>query len=482
MKAAVLAACVLYASAVSAQTIHNGEKVGKLSYASPAEWPNIDDQGHWVPGNGSPAVDPPNTLTHDMAHTHVGIKAPIYAELNGPVSVTVPLKMFHTKGKMTLVWAFYAGPCGQQPIGIHLDKTLPLVGDPNGLVTMTGTMTIDPNAGLNVCVPKHGWFQVIVAARTDYDNHDRLDVQNVTPYFSMVDPTKPEPASGEATIPSLTSKTSAAAHNSTTVNVYGTQLVEFREMVPMFAPLTKPTTFHNFSYAYGFDHNLPKGSYELNLDPDLHMGLPGTALTFKASVNAAGSENFDLIDPVAAAISPAPTGYAPGVHKLLAAWVQPTGTAPIAAATGGMIAPNLLLKTLIAFDIKVDPSPTQVPVCTETAAANYGGPAPCEPIPLPGPMRFTALSPEDNFTLPIAQLKTTGVDLSVTAADDSGIRNCTWQWGATVGQPATRVGNSFSIHIVAPSTATPGTRPWSFTCTANDGEVATTPIMHVIGS
>jgi hypothetical protein len=386
MKRTALALSFVALSALSpgAQSlvVHNGASVGKTIYNGPSEWPMLDAQTHWVPADGSPAIDPPNTLTHDMGHTHVGVKGPLYAELNGPVTETVSFKLFHTKGKIAMVWAFFAGPCGQQPIGVRLDKALPLVGDPNGLVTMTGTLTFDPNNGLGVCLPKHGWFSVLVNARTIVDNKDQYDTTNTMSYYSTIDLTKPEAPLNEAGIALSAKSQNVSSHASTVVNVYGIQLVEFREMVPIFVPLTKPTTLHNISYAYGYDHNLPFGQYELDLDPDLHMGVPGTPLSFKANAATGGTENFDVIDPAVLNNSTAPMGYAPGFHKLLFAWVQPTGTAPIAAATGGTIAPNILLKTLLAFDVQVVPT-GQPAVCMDTTATNFGDPLPCTYPPPP---------------------------------------------------------------------------------------------------
>jgi len=381
----LLVLLLLCPALASAQPIHNYP--GKSAYASPAEWPAIDAQCHWVPGDGSPAIDPPNTLTHDMAHTHVAVKAPIYAELKGPITVSVPIKLFHTAGKITDVWALFAGPCGQQSIGISLDKPLPLVGDPNGLVTATGTMTFDPNKGLGVCLPKHGWFSVLVNVRTIYTNKDQLDVTNTTSYYSTIDLTQPEAPLNEAGIAVSGKCQNVSSHSSTVNNVYGIQLVEFRKLLPLLTPITKAVTIENFSYAYGYDHALPTGSYELDLDPDLHMGLAGKPLTFKANAATGGTFNQDVIDPWVLAASTAPMGYPAKTHKLLFAWVQPTGTAPIIGHDGGTIAPNVLLKTLIAFDVVADPGGTPPPqLCTDPTATNNGGPLPCiYPTPPPPP-------------------------------------------------------------------------------------------------
>ncbi len=122
---------------LGAQTLHGYP--GKAAYASPAEWPFIDGQCHWVPGDGSPTVDPPNTLTHNIAHAHVGLKAPVWSEAGlMPITVADTLKLFHADGGTYGLGAVMQG--GANALGIDVQMNpFPLVGDPAGLVVATGS-------------------------------------------------------------------------------------------------------------------------------------------------------------------------------------------------------------------------------------------------------------------------------------------------------------------------------------------------------
>src|SRR5262249_10355106 len=105
---------------------------------SPADWKCFDSQTHRVPGDGGITPDPPNTLDHDLSHTHVGVCTPHGAVLDGTFSVTsvVQLKTFHLAGTITDLVIYFDGPCGLIPITNIQGWPLPMAGKPwDGLPT-----------------------------------------------------------------------------------------------------------------------------------------------------------------------------------------------------------------------------------------------------------------------------------------------------------------------------------------------------------
>ena len=358
-KRSVLACSLVAFSAISVRaqvlTIHGSTQ--KQAYASPAEWLTVDSQCHWVPGDGSPAIDPPNTLTHDMAHVHVGPTTPLYAEVSGPVQIPVSFKLFHTAGRLVIVQAYILSMSGRQQIPLSIGA-LPVQGNPSGLVTINGTVTMDPNAGLSAGIPRHGWFELMIFARVQFDNGQSVDAESFTSYYSVIDPALPEnplPADG------INLGTRCGTNVSGGV-LFGAQIVEFREVQPLFGTLTGPVTFHGLSYAYAFTPNqLPNGSYELIEDADLHMGVAGTTLVSKPNVSPAGTENRDTLDPAVLDVSTAPMGYPAHKHKMLFSWNQP-----------GPVGSGFLMKTLMAFDVTVDPGGTLPPPPPQPCAGLVG--------------------------------------------------------------------------------------------------------------
>src|ERR1700738_3403257 len=161
--ATVLTTILGCACTVSAQTIHDHPQLA--AYASSDQWPTSSAQCHWTPSDALAMI----------AHTHVDVKFPLYAENTGvPFTVPFTLKLFHTSGQISQLFGELIRDVVWDETGT---STQPLmVGDPMGLKQWTGRLTIDPSLGDIIFHPvPHGWFDVRVAARTEFTNGDRTD-------------------------------------------------------------------------------------------------------------------------------------------------------------------------------------------------------------------------------------------------------------------------------------------------------------------
>lgn len=294
------------------------------AYASPVQWPTDSAQSHWTPANNSPD---PTTRT---GHTHLDVTFPRYAEIAEPFTTTFAVKLFRVAGRMT-------GIFGGQVRDVVWDATgaatLPdLIGDPTGLRTWTGHFTIDPGINLgNYVISRHGWAGTAFTVRTAFDNGAETRTSLIEPFYSMVDLALPE-----SPLPQSGIRVSAYADgNGAGGPQFGTGVMEYPTMLPV-ATIRAPWSVQGFFYNYASPPpDLPNGTFELRLDPDLHNGIPGTILE---SRSVQGDHNF-LPSPLV--LDPARMGT--GVHKLAAFWTQPG-------------ARDETLSTLLVVNIDVDAS------------------------------------------------------------------------------------------------------------------------------
>ena len=394
-RAVVGVSAVLISASAFAQSlpIHNAPQ-GKNAYASAAEWPAISGQCHWTPGDGSPAVDPPNTLVHDMAHTHAEFDAvPIWAELgNQSITLHVTVQLFHTAGSVGIVQGVYYGQQGQQVIPVVMDTLGPWTGDPNGLVKYHGSMTINlyDAVGPAVAFPVHGWGGVGLFTRTAFLNGDQLDNETLVPFYSVVDPNAPEQTPAEGTIP-LGVKCFALAHDANESDIFGTQVTAARDQsLPLLAPFTAPLVSKISGYNYSFDAGgangpgLPNskgiipsdgktGTYNLLVDNDFHMGVPGTLNVPQTVVLADGINNFDTLDPLFISQQTSPMGFAPTKHRLTFQWIVNTGPNGFVDQYGHQEPANKELRSLLSVTVAIGPNPVG---CNPTL---------CPPIPAAAP-------------------------------------------------------------------------------------------------
>jgi hypothetical protein len=374
--------CLLGSSA-HAQMIHNAPQ-GVAAYADPSQWPFLSGQCHWAPSNNPVLEGNPNPT---LGHTHVEVNAPLWAEI-GAQTLTMPItvRLFNTTGRIVNVWAEHSYDVVWDATGT---TDLPnMVGDPNGLKTWTGHVTYDPlldkHDGMGPS-PVHGWFGLRFFARTQYDSGDSMNyVLLSVPIYSMVDPFAPEriPSGSEGI--DLSASCTPFPVRDTPLGSNGSGIAQIRDQsLPVLAPIAAPMIVHSSTYNYG-PVGLPPSTYQLVLDSDLHMNIPGTLLV-QSDINRddAGRENADTLDPSILAASTPPMGFAPGEHRVSFTWKNPSGAGGL-RQDGTTLQPNETLVALLVVKVKTAPGVVPSPNFPPAPIFNPS-PVPSPPPPVPAP-------------------------------------------------------------------------------------------------
>jgi len=360
---------VAWPARAGAQVIHDHPQ--KAFYASPAEYPKRDSQGHWKPSN---AVLPPadqivqalkdGTFVPTTGHTHVMLQCPQYAEW--PAGMTVRCEfmvmLFRTAGRNV---DFYAGTAS----GAHAAKEIfwdetqssqrpETIGDPTGLKMWHGHFLVDPDPAV-----QHGSVLVVASTFTMFDNGDVQRVAGGVELWSMLDPTAPIDGSQfrftfAHSIPDSPRRPD--------VN-FGTNQIDIQGLLPI-APISAPWTFPVGVLRYGFDPGdpLPAPTFQVRADIDLHHDIPGRIIQ-QVDDPKDGTQIFVTLDPAV---------LGPGTHKIALVFIQPDGGLEEAS-------------TLETFDVTVGDSVPVPTTCTDPTATNFGGLLPClYPLP-PPPMTDT---------------------------------------------------------------------------------------------
>jgi hypothetical protein len=158
--AIVVAVLLTVSRAASAQPIHGHSQLA--AYSSRAQWPTDSAQCHWMPAD---AVVPPAAAM--IGHTHVDMKFPRYAEVDGPMTINFTLKLFHVSGSITGIYAgVFKGPSARDVVWDDTGTADPplMIGDPHGLKIWTGHLTFDTDPTI-----PHGWYAVVLSAITSFD-------------------------------------------------------------------------------------------------------------------------------------------------------------------------------------------------------------------------------------------------------------------------------------------------------------------------
>jgi hypothetical protein len=290
--------------AAAGQSIHGDPQ--KAAYGSPDEWPIVSSQCHWLaPGvNATPGIP---------AHTHNDMQFPVYAEVGmAPFTVPFTITMFHTAGRVISI-------SGSLVSSWSLDSTsLPLAGDPAGVVVYTGHVTFDPSLGVaSGRVPRHGWYPLFLTVITQYGNGDQLANALRLSVYSMIDPSQPEAKPGDGTgIRTQSNCQIRDVHESPYVDRWGSSIIEFVQMLPLLGNLSpeNPWELQALTYNYGPRQSLlPPGTFELRVDPDLHHGIPGTTVDSAPGFTTVTLDGLPTLIP-----------YTEGTHKLMWQWHRPT--------------------------------------------------------------------------------------------------------------------------------------------------------------
>lgn len=394
---------LLVSSTLAAQTIH-GAPQGVTQYTDPSQWPFISGQCHWAPER----LDP---LDLTLGHTHIEASVPIWGELGGaPITVPVTVRLFRTAGKIVNVWADHAGDHTNDVIWDRLPDgtipTFPLQGDPNGLKTWTGHVILDPFGDYKDGVggfPAHGTFGERFYARTVFDNGDQMSYALLSvPMYSVIDPTQPEvaPPGGSSF---FRASCTPFSPGTTPDGSNGSGIVEVPtgQTLPIFAPIAEPVTVSTNAYNYG-PNEVPPSVYELRLDSDLHMNVPGVLLVQNTiPFDDKGTFNSDTIDPAVLAASTPPMGFTPGWHRLSFTWKNESGKGGVNSG-GYTVPPNETMVALLVVKVKVDPSVAPVamfpppPIILAAVHPDQPPPPPMMPPPVtppPPPVAGTAQVP-----------------------------------------------------------------------------------------
>ena len=233
----------------------------------------ISAQCHW-------AAPDLNLLADGPSHTHNDVIVPTgtLRTTAAPFTVPIAITLFQTDGRVVEV-------SGELISRVVFDNgvTLPLAGNPTGVVTYTGTATIDPARGLaSGQVPPHGWYGFGFTVRTHYTNTDILISKVDVPAFSVADPSVPKaPESGGNAIRTAARCKVGSHRDNFSEALWATQLTEVVSIPLPSTPLTPeaPWTGKVLNYNYPAQAGLlPLGTFRVFLDPDLHNGVTGTEL------------------------------------------------------------------------------------------------------------------------------------------------------------------------------------------------------------
>ncbi len=388
---------LLLISSAQAQTIHGYP--GKAVYLNTTEWPPIDFQVHWKPGNNGANVCPSGmTLAPGLAHTHIQVTAPFWAELGANDTITLPLvfKLFCTAGEIVLAGAEFQGDWGSKEINDSQGNSrlsIPgqsypyhIAGSPSGLVQFPASLTFNLSDGLDVGIPLHGWARISIYVRVHYDNGDEITETAFLPFYSMINPSAPERPLNEAGINLAVHGVVVSAADGDTA--FQTQLTEFKSMFPILTPIRTPQVTDVFAYNYANLSLFPFTQYQMLIDPDFHMGIPGTV---QPTLLLGTIGNIDTLKPATIAASIPPMGLPPNVHRLGFSWVVDTGNG--FQAPQGLMSTGERLVTLITFPITIGPNPTDDgPVTSWVPLAIPSAPV-VPVVPVPPPPEWQVFTP-----------------------------------------------------------------------------------------
>lgn len=205
-------------------------------------------------------------------------------------------------------------PASAQPI---------LVGVPDGLTQTNASITFKPEDGA-ATIPLRGWYNVTIFTRTNFANGTVEDCKAWLPFHSELDPDAPETAPPENKI-MLATECQIESPQLRHINLFNNHLAEFRTQLPLYNQFT--TAGELVAFGYNYQCCLPEGIYEVRVNPNLHMGipgtlLPGTILDGTPPGRPIGSGNIDFIDPVVLAAVPPKMGNPPGDVTLAINWIE----------------------------------------------------------------------------------------------------------------------------------------------------------------
>jgi hypothetical protein len=358
VKAIYVAVLVLVASVASAQTIHQYPyDPAVTAYGTTVVKPTISGQCHLWPGNANTdGLTVPQLMALPIAHTHVDVTGPVYAELSHSVTVDFMLTLFHVDGVVSIGMvgqlldpAVWDTPDGHQPS---------LVGDPNGIVTATGHVTInfakaDHSQMTAFDIPKKGWFEVEFIARTEYTSGNRTDTHLQLPFYSVIDPTAPEEQLTGQHGPEMGAYCNPTLPGDPVIQPLGLwEAAIYHDYLPILSPLTVAVTRPMPILGGYVVSGLPSGTGQTRFDMDLHHGHGGTLIESQMEPGSGGVVLQAPFDPAV---------LGPGPHKVAAGWSQDTdGGAPGIARANEQAVSWLVVPVTVGGIVPPPPPPVEV--------------------------------------------------------------------------------------------------------------------------
>jgi len=320
----------------------------KSAYASSSEWPLISSQGH---------VRAVGQAVGTLAHTHVELWHPLYAEIPRSQLLTIRgrIQFFHVDGGLWSGNIFC--PMAR---AITWDSTAPIVGNPGTVVVREFTLTIDPTivglSGVNgpMAAPENGWIQIVVTAYTALADGRLTETRLSVPVYVVGDPSVPEvkqPFGFDFMV-----QASASVQVASGVG-FGNAISEYRDVyLPILAPLPSTVTVKGLSYPYARTPDWASPDLDRSqqvIDADLHNGIAGTL-----------AQNIPS-DPTG--VSPGASvdmAFGPGAHKHALIWKQQLKDEELW---------SLLVVSSTSTGTPVEPPPPPPPVTTNPAITLYIG-------------------------------------------------------------------------------------------------------------
>lgn len=296
-KTQALIALLLTAAPAQAQPIHGHPE--KLAYASPAEYPKDSSQCHW-PGSGMPDTRTVEQKLKDdfimpvfdprLSHTHLACAFPTDAEIGkDPFDVFCTVTLFHTSGHLGGLWSPLDNI--RDMVWAETGTSTPPVmnGDPMGVKEWNVKFTFVPTAVRNTFPPTpptlHGWADMIITLRTEFNNTDRVDLDTLRSYYSVIDPSVPEAKTSDEGVLNGTrcaANTLKRPELNKSGNQMGVSVAEYVDKMPLAPIQTKYETkgrFYSYATLEGIDpavFQFPDGSFQQRFGVNIHAGIPGT--------------------------------------------------------------------------------------------------------------------------------------------------------------------------------------------------------------
>lgn len=357
----VIVALAMSATVQAQQVALKGHPT-KTVYASPAEFPVIDGQGHWCPGGAiwdgeAQACVPGGTNPRRFSHAHNFCAFPAYGKLASKIRIQCGVMLFRFDGFVNRIDWGGGNPNFRQPLydsviweDTGTNQAPPMVGDPTGLRMWRYTIEIDPAVSWGV---GNGAVVFSVVIETRFNHGDTMSVQHLFPFWLYTDPNAPEvPTTRERCL----GGDANYLYEAHTVDVGTTsargispdsQIFRLCSYLPLDHVVVAPWKLHTENGRYGntaLKPQIPKGFSELRQRVSLHTDVEGDLIEKVESVNGwDGAQEIVKVHDFY--IDPARLNAGP--NKVMGRWGLPLPSGPNSPGLAG----NEEAQVIFTFDV-----------------------------------------------------------------------------------------------------------------------------------